>query len=242
MNKPQPACAVPHCTSGFTRAVLDRNMTVETAPMEHALEHINLSGMAVLDFGCGNGNLLRLLRNTNADTIYAFEVMPEHIDQDILDWANDNEAKPRLLINPDYKIIADAPDGDLTAYNYRDILEPHAKFAIVSNPPYFLYNRILSLTQDEKFAGALMITSKGRLRNHAGWTICAVMNAEDFDPPAGNSQYLVQTGLGLCDDDHARPCGTPQFFPPINNREDLADPTDHYPQMWEQLDGLKKGP
>lgn len=222
-------------------------MTVETGPMERALADIDLVGMAVLDFGCGNGNLLRLMRHSNADTIYAFEVMPQYIDQDIRDWANDKTARPRLVINkPDLKINPDTVDGDMTGYDYTQLLSAHSRFAIISNPPYFLYNRILSLTSHQdyagKFAGALMITSKGRLHNHAGWTIRSVMHGTDFDPPAGNVQYLVQTGLGLDDVHHARPCGTPQIFPHINDRNEQADPTDHYPEMWRQLEHLKLKP
>jgi hypothetical protein len=234
MTKP-----IPLIQNNFQRATLDRNMTMETAPMVRALEHADLTDMAVLDFGCGNGNLLRLLRNSGANVVYAFEVMPQFIDPDIRDWANDVTAKPRLIINPDCKIIADAPDGDLTAYDYQTLLAPHAKFAIVSNPPYFLYNRILSLTAHEKFSGALMITSKGRLQNHTGWDIRRVMPAEAFNPPAGNDQYLVQTGLDLRNDDNARPCGTPQPFPPVNDRKADFDPGDHYPEMWKQLEQLK---
>jgi len=234
-------------TPAFERATLDRNMTVNTAHVRKSLENIDLGGMAVLDFGCGNGNLLRLLKNTNAGTVYAFEVMPEYIDEDIKKWANDPTAKPRLIINPpEIKINAQAPDGDLTAYDYNRLLSTHQKFAIVSNPPYFLYNRILSLTADDKFAGALMITSKGRLRNHAGWHVLGVMSGNDFNPPAYGTQYLVQTGFSgrtaVTRMDQPYIHGHPQPYPPINDRVPTTDTTDHYPDMWEQLNNLKNMP
>ena len=233
--------------TSFTRAVLDRNMTMNTAPVSRALENLDLSGLAVLDFGCGHGNLLRLLKNTNADVVYALEVMPEHIDADILAWANNFTAKPKLVINPvSMKQDAQAPHGDLTAYDYERMLKSHKKFAIVSNPPYFLYNRILSLSLNEKFAGALMITSKGRLHNHPGWHVLGVMNGQDFDPPAYGTQYLVQTGFDDCTliDRSEQPYihGHPQPDPPINDREPLADITDHYPEMWKQLNDLRNRP
>lgn len=240
MNKPdiQPS---------FTRAALDRNMTVNTTYVRKSLENLDLSGLAVLDFGCGNGNLLRLLKNTNADTVYAFEVIPKHIDDDIKNWANNPDAKPKLVINPvGMKSNMQAPDGDLTAYDYKRILEKHEKFAIISNPPYFLYNRILSLTMADKFAGALMITSKGRLHNHPGWHVLGVMSGNDFNPPAYGTQFLVQTGftgrtaINRMDQPYIH--GQPQPYPPINDRVPMRDRSDHYPEMWEQLNDLKNKP
>ena len=234
-------------TTAFTRATLDRNMTMNTARARLALSQLDLQDMAVMDFGCGNGNLLRLLRNTNARTVYAFEVMPEHIDEDIRAWARDADATPRLIINPaDMKINPEAPDGDLTAYDYNHLLQGHSQFAIVANPPYFLYNRILSLTAHEKFSGALMITSKGRLHNHPGWDVLGVMSGDDFNPPAYGLQYLLQTGfdgrtaIDRSDQPHIH--GHPQPYPPINDRRPETDATDHYPEMWEQLNKLKEKP
>ncbi|HTK85723.1 MAG TPA: methyltransferase domain-containing protein, partial [Patescibacteria group bacterium] len=185
---------IPAVKPAFQRATLDRNMTVNLEPVRRALADLDLSGLAVVDFGCGNGNLLRLLKETNAEVVYAFEIIPADIDPDIRAWANDPAAKPKLVINPsDFKIDPAAPDGDLTNYDYFALLAKHNKFGIVSNPPYFLYNRILSLTGSnlapgsesfsafrEKFAGALMITSKGRLRNHPGWEILEIMSPDDF--------------------------------------------------------------
>ncbi|QQG37140.1 MAG: hypothetical protein HYS17_05100 [Micavibrio aeruginosavorus] len=242
---PKSTAIRPAAAPVFTRATLDRNMTVNTASFENALAHIDLCGIAVLDFGCGTGNLVRLLRETNADTIYAFEVMPEHLAPDIRAWAADPSARPRLILNPwQFKMNPDAPDGDLTAYDYARLLGKHEKFAIVSNPPYFLYNRILSLTLTDKFAGALMITSRGRLHNHPGWHVLGVMDGHDFNPPAYGLQYLVQTGFeGQTHIDRTeQPCinGQPQIYPPINNREPQADRTDHYPEMWEQLGRLPR--
>jgi hypothetical protein len=181
--------------------------------------------------------------------------MPQYIDADIRAWANDNGAKPRLHINPPaFKIDAGAPDGDMTNYDYFRLLAPHAKFGIVSNPPYFLFNRILSLTGDNlapgseafaafksKFDGALMVTSKGRLHNHPNWEIKAVMKPDDFDPPAVNDQYLVQTGFRQAFNEAAaiKPNRPPQKYIGINNRNADADDSDHYPEMWEQLNTLK---
>lgn len=236
----------PLFQSVFTRAVLDRNMTINTNGFSRALENIDLTGLAILDFGCGNGNLLRLLRHSQAATVYAFEVMPEHLDPDIQAWADDPLAKPRLIINPvACKIHTDAPDGDLTAYDYEALMSRHDQFAIISNPPYFLYNRILSLTKSEKFNGALMITSKGRLHNHPLWDIIGVMENTDFDPPAYNPQYLVQTGFaGRTNhrDDQPHIHGHPQPYPHINDRVPTTDMTDHYPEMWDQLNNLKNKP
>lgn len=252
----QPCGLSPAIAPAFTRATLDRNMTVNTTSFERALAQLDLSDMAVLDFGCGTGNLVRLLRHTNAKIIYAFEVMPEHLAPDILDWVDDPTATPRLILNPaDFKIYADAADGDLTAYDYFRLLGQHEKFAIISNPPYFLYNRILSLTgnnlaaenQDyrqlaEKFAGALMITSKGRLHNHPHWDILAILEGSDFNPPAYGQQYLIQTGFAdrtpITRENQPHITGKPQSYPPITNREPLADATDHYPEMWAQLEKL----
>ncbi len=245
----------PSARPPFQRAALDRNMTINPRPMRRALADLDLSGLAVLDFGCGSGNLLRLLRETKADTVYAFEVLPDSIDADILDWARDPKARPCLTINPPaYKIDPTGIDGDLTNYDYFRLLAPHAKFGIVSNPPYFLYNRILSLTGENlaagdesfaafksKFHGALMVTSRGRLHNHPGWEIKAVMRPDDFDPPAGNDQYLVQTGFGKAFNAAAaiREPDGPQKYIGINNRIADADHTDYYPEMWEQLRSLR---
>lgn len=240
----------------FQRAVLDRNMTINPDPMRAALAKLDLSGLAILDFGCGNGNLLRLLRETDAEVIYAFEVMPQYIDPDIQAWAADPDARPRLVINPpDCKIDPALADGDLTNYDYFRLLAPHQGFGIVSNPPYFLYNRILSLTGTnlasgheayeafhDKFRGALMITSRGRLCNHPGWEIKAVMKPDDFDPPAINDQYLVQTGFGQAPDSAFAIPRMPgaQLYLGINNRRAEEDESDFYPDMWEQLNNVPR--
>lgn len=231
-------------------------MTLNTASVKKALNNLDLDGLAVFDFGCGNGNLLRVLKETKADTIYAFEVMPENIDGDILAWANDHAMKPRLVLNPaPFKIDPAIPDGDMTGYNYFRLLENHRQFAIVSNPPYFLYNRILSLTgvnlapEDRhfetfsaKFAGALMITSRGRLHNHPGWHVLDLISGSDFNPPACGTQYLIQTGFdgrnGIDRMDQPVIHGMPQRYPAINNRDPGADMTDFYPEMWQQLNRL----
>jgi SAM-dependent methyltransferase len=246
---------IPAVKPAFKRAVLDRNMTVNPEPVRAALADIDLTGLAILDFGCGNGNLLRLLKNTNAAVVYAFEIVPDGIDADIRAWANDPDARPKLVINPpEFKIDPAAADGDLTNYNYFALLAKHDKFGIVSNPPYFLYNRILSLTGENlapgdekfaafrgKFAGALMITSKGRLHNHPGWEIKTIMRPDDFDPPAGNDQYLVQTGFNKAFNEAAaiRTAQPPQKYVSINNRAADADETDAYPEMWEQVNALR---
>lgn len=245
---------IPAVKPAFQRAVLDRNMTLNPEPVRRALTGLDLAGLAVLDFGCGTGNLLRLLKETNAEVVYAFEIVPGGIDPDIRAWANDPSVKPKLVINPpEFKIDPAAPDGDLTNYNYFALLAKHDRFGIVSNPPYFLYNRILSLTGTnlapgserfsafrDKFAGALMITSHGRLRNHPGWEILEVMKPEDFDPPAGNDQYLLRTGFNTAASgkiiNEAEP---PQQYVSINDRRADADETDHYPEMWEQIEALR---
>lgn len=235
-------------SQAFRRATLDRNMTVNTAAMQRALAQLDLDGLVILDFGCGSGNLLRLLRGTRAAAIYAFEVIPDHIDPDILIWAADTgNNTPRLTINPgDFKINPDCANGDFTAYDYDSILARHSGFAIIGNPPYFLYNRVLSLTERADFIGALMITSYGRLGNHAGWDVLRVMDGHDFDPPAWNDQYLVQTGFAgrtrIRRDNQPTPQGHPQPRPHINDRNPLADPGDHYPEMWEQLNRLAPRP
>ena len=246
---------IPAVKPAFQRAVLDRNMTVNPTPVRDAIRDLDLTGLAILDFGCGNGNLLRLLKETKADVVYAFEIIPGGIDADIRAWANDPAAKPKLVINPPaFKIDPAAPDGDLTNYDYFALLARHEKFGIIANPPYFLYNRILSLTGTnlapgdekfaafrEKFAGALMITSKGRLHNHPGWEIKTVMKPDDFDPPAGNDQYLIQTGFGKIFNEAAaiHEAPPPQKYVSINNRDADADETDHYPEMWEQVNALR---
>jgi SAM-dependent methyltransferase len=252
-----PAQTPPTTKSAFTRATLDRNMTVNITAVKEAIENLDLTGLAIFDFGCGNGNILRLLKNTNAHTVYAFEVMPEHIDKDIREWIDDAAASPRLILNPpEFKISDHAPDGDLTNYDYFSLLKNHDKFAIISNPPYFLYNRILSLTgtnlapQDkhyesfaEKFFGGLVVTSKGRLINHPGWHVVASLDGADFDPPASGPQYVLQIGFEGRNkaDMTGKPVlqGTPQRYPAINNRKADEDNSDCYPEMWAQLDQLR---
>lgn len=245
----------------FKRAALDRNLACNPKPFREAIDNLNLKGLAILDFGCGKGFLEHLLKNSEADVIYAFEVLEDEIDDKIKAWARDRNAKPRLIINPDrYMIDPNAPRGDLTNYDYFKLLEKHDKFAIISNPPYFLYNRILSLTGQNlapedaaykklgrKFAGALMITSETRLQNHPGWNVVDKLPGTDFDPPAANIQYLMQTGfkgrikkatfLGRVAHNSRA-----QRYVGINNRNPAADSTDHYPEMWKQLNKLNRKP
>lgn len=240
----------------LNRAPLDRNMTINASAFRVAVNECDLSGLAILDLGCGEGRLTRLLRNTKADVIYAFEVMPEHIAPDIRAWAADQNAKPRLVINPPaLKIKGDIADGDLTNYDYFKLLSTHKRFGIIGNPPYFLYNRVLSLTGGNlahgseeyaslapKFAGALMITSKSRLHNHPGWQIKGIMGPECFNPPPFNDQYIV--GTGLCAKFNAAAAinlPTPaQKYVRITDRVPYTDMTDNYPEMWDQLNTLPK--
>src|SRR5262249_43015487 len=143
-----------------------------------------------------------------------------------------------------------------TNYDYFRLLEKHDQFAIVSNPPYFLYNRILSLTGtylapedsrfktlEKKFCGALMITGAGRLSNHPGWAIKSVLPDSAFSTPAAVDQYLIQTGFQgriLKNAPPAQSLATaPQRYVSINNRNPVADPTDTYPEMWQQLEALR---
>ncbi|HRQ61120.1 MAG TPA: hypothetical protein PLO23_06375, partial [Alphaproteobacteria bacterium] len=98
-------------------------------------------------------------------------------------------------------------------------------------------------TLRDKFAGALMITSKGRLHNHPGWHVLGILSGDDFNPPAFGDQYLLQTGFaGRCKTDRSTQpglnVGTPQIYPGINNRGAAFDMTDYYPEMWEQLNSL----
>ena len=242
----------------FRRAPLDRNVATNTEPFRKAIENIDLSGLAVLDFGCGEGFLEHLLKNSNADVVYAFEVLPDDIDPEISAWANDPAAKPRLIINPpEFKIVAGTPDGDMTAYDYKKLLSTHNEYAIVSNPPYFLFNRILSLTDKfnlsankdlhdigKKFAGGLMLTSGARLGNHPGWSVVDIISGKDFRPPVYADQYLVRTGFeGRLKNDFDRPViiSVAQQFPHINDRNPQADPSDYYPEIWKQLEGLNPG-
>ena len=70
--------------------------------------------------------------------------------------------------------------------------------------------------------------------------------ADDFNPPAGNDQYLIQTGFSRIFNAAAAnviPGKKPaQKYVSINNRDATADLTDHYPEMWEQLKKLPKSP
>lgn len=241
----------------FRRAALDRNIASDMAPFREALAKLDLSGLAVLDFGCGKGFLEHLMKNSNAEIIYAFEVLPEEIDEDIKSWAADPNVKPRLVINPpEFRIDDRLPVGDMTNYDYTAMLAKHDGFAIIANPPYFLFNRILSLTAawtgavgispalhktSEKFRGGLMLTSGGRLGNHPGWSIVDTVPGNSFIPPVYADQYLLQAGFEGRYNGPAMPVITTvsQHYVDINNRDPLADPTDHYPQMWEQLETLR---
>jgi hypothetical protein len=247
----------PEVSTPFRRAALDRNIASDMAPFREALAKLDLSGLAVLDFGCGKGFLEHLMKNSDADVIYAFEVLPDEIDEEIKAWAADPHAKPRLVINPpEFRIDDRLPVGDMTNYDYTAMLAKHDSFAIVANPPYFLFNRILSLTAawtacvgvsaalnktSEKFRGGLMLTSAARLGNHPGWSVVGTVPGDSFIPPVFADQYLVQTGFEDQYNGPALPVITTvsQRYVDINDRNPLADPTDYYPEMWQQLDALK---
>lgn len=238
------------------RAKFDRNLTDAVDTFATALNNIDLSGLAILDFGCGKGNLLRLLKDSKADVIYAFEVLAEEIDPDIIEWANDPQAKPRLIINPkEFKLpTIQAKDGDLTGYDYLKLLKGHPQFAIISNPPYFLWNRILSLTGEnyptgfqtrakffkDRFCGFLGITSVARMNNHPNWDVLDIIPGTLFSPPAKSDQCLLRTGFtGRITDRtiHASVAGDKpkQIYPWINDRDPRTDPSDMYPSLMAQL-------
>ncbi|HEY8191598.1 MAG TPA: hypothetical protein VIG74_04170 [Alphaproteobacteria bacterium] len=247
----------PEVSTPFRRAALDRNIASDMAPFREALAKLNLSGLAVIDFGCGKGFLEHLMKNSNADVIYAFEVLPDEIDEDIKAWAADPAAKPRLVINPpEFRIDDRLPVGDMTNYDYTAMLAQHESFAIVANPPYFLFNRILSLTAawtgsvgisaalnktSEKFRGGLMLTSAARLGNHPGWSVVGTVPGNSFIPPVFADQYLLQTGFkGRYNGPELSVITTvSQRYIDINDRDPQADPDDFYPEMWQQLEALK---
>lgn len=192
----------------------DRHLTTNSAAFTEALKAIDLSGLTVLELGCGEGHLLRAIdalpEERKPDTIYAFEISHEDIADDIKAWAADENRKPRLIINPpEFKINPEIPDGDFTNYDFIRMLgDKEQGFAIVSNPPYFLWNRILSLTGEyifgdneyavlkDKFKGALGITSERRLPNHPGWIVRAQLDKHDFTPVASTTNhYVIQNGF-----------------------------------------------
>jgi hypothetical protein len=242
------------------RAKADRNLTANTKPFAEVLKSLDLEGMAILELGCGRGDLLRRLRHSDAKTVYAFELNSGEMYPDILAWARDEKAVPRLILNPkEAKIDPSLPDGDFTNYDFTRLLEHENQFSIIGNPPYFLWNRVLSLTGEylapedrglsqlrEKFAGALAFTSASRICNHPGWIVRAVSQPEDFTPPplTDVDHCLVQTGFeGRCNQEKSHisednvPTGhytqrlytAPQRYVHINNRSPEADRTDHYP-------------
>ncbi len=230
------------------RVDLDCHFTMNLEPLRQVFLDTDFSGMALLEFGFGGGAILRLLKDTAAEVIYAFDVCP-CVDEEIQAWANDHFAKPRLIINPpEFKSNSECLDGDISGYDYLALLQKHQRFGIVSNPPYFLYNRILSLTGSnlakgaerfsvlkEKFQGAIMITSQERLMNHPGWQIKTMMLPSDFSPRASCRQYLVQIGFVPAFDLSTNSFTPVQKYVDINNRDPNADPTDSYPHMWSQL-------
>lgn len=249
--------------------VADRLLTTNTKPFAGALKALDLSDLAILELGCGEGHLLRELRHSKAKIIYAFEIDEAHIAEDIKAWASDPDAKPRLIINPsEYKRDETLPDGDFTNYDFLKLLEKEDGFAIVGNPPYFLWNRILSLTGQylatedqemavlkEKFKGALAVTCASRLTNHPGWEVRAVLHSEDFTPrpTIDQDQCIVQTGFTeryfaekseIPEENKpsgytSRIIGVPQRYIAIHNRDPKADPTDYYPG-WGRESGLHR--
>lgn len=199
--------------------------------------------------------------------IYAFEITPEAIADEIKAWADDPHASPRLIINPsEVKINPTLPDGDLTNYDFLALLEEENRFAIVSNPPYFLWNRILSLTGEylaesdklfghlrDKFKGALGIACASRLVNHPGWQVRAVLHSADFTPrpTIDQDQCIIQIGFAgryfpersaippenTAADYPGLLIGVPQRYVAINNRDPNADPTDYYPGWGTEMHG-----
>ena len=152
------------------------------------------------------------------------------------------------------------PDGDFTNYDIGKIIEDQGKYCIIGNPPYFLWNRIMSITSDypskysddcppvntENYVGLLAITSEARLPNHPGAIIRAVMPGEDFQPAVDSPQYIIQQGFegryhpekSKIEGKYApagfteKVVGVPQAYVGINNRDPKADKTDYYPGMW----------
>ena len=147
-------------TKSPVRAKGDRNLTqgISAKKFEEALVHYNFSGMTILDFGCGDGDLTQLFsklpENKRPKKIIAFEleenlIKSEKIITELKRKLSDVGIE--LTINPTNFIQSSlSPDiptnhdkGDLRVYDYEKILssEEVDQYAIVGNPPYFLWDR-----------------------------------------------------------------------------------------------------
>lgn len=187
-----------------------RYLTKCLEPIECNLNALNLSGLTVVEFGLGRGAITRLLRHTKAERIIAFEPFIGEIDPDILEWSN-SQQPPELMINPkEFLLTPENPEGDLRSYDYSAMLG-NTPFCIISNPPYAMYSRIMSLTGEylkpeskddftkigSNYKGSLLITSGNRLYSHPGYQVLAAYQEDMFDPPIGGEQkhYLIMDGF-----------------------------------------------
>ena len=210
-------------TDQQSRADGDRYLTNDTLDVfKQFLDENSFKGEIIFDFGMGVGNLVKMLidlpENRQPSLIVAFEIkknlpdiLPSLIDRTNNDFIqyhstdNLNNGPAKLLINPPQFMYLQTHhmnhEGDFRYYDYNLLISDakrkglSGKFIILGNPPYFLWNRIMSLTDMTSFAGLVAITSSVRMMNHNGAEVLAIHPENSFNPPAQTPSVLIAQGL-----------------------------------------------
>ncbi len=176
------------------RVLNDRNLTIDIPGLlSQYIHQLDLSGKIIFDFGIGDGGLLTLLINMPKERAPAVMVgfeLAEYLnnvpcellekaskDEAIFEQSNKIDQNAKLcLLNPKkyFLPISETKDkvGNFQYYDFDEIFKDSknkqlsSEFLICGNPPFFLWNRILSLTFLTNYSGILAITGIKRLMNH----------------------------------------------------------------------------
>lgn len=158
------------------RATNDRYLTVNQVPFARVVETLDLTGLTVLDMGCGTGLLTESILARNPAKVIA--------------WDLDTSGMPeRLKTHPKVELR----QKDFTTEDYSFLLK--TPYAIVSNPPYVQFPFIRGLIEAIPPAGVLVITSDLGVRNYPKYEVMARLWGEDFCPVPRGDHYVLLGGF-----------------------------------------------
>lgn len=138
-----------------------------------ALMGLSLTGLSVVEFGAGTGELTRALLEVGVATVQAWEIDPDlpPLQDARVEWVA--------------RDIAFAREADLRGK------------ALISFPPYSTLDFICALVERSEPLGAVLMAPDKKLPElfALGYRAILALESDDFNPPSRGSHWVVAKGF-----------------------------------------------